>query len=179
MLGVDEALRRTGVCLNRNGALRVELIDESASRGTKRLQNIRDRVAEILRAERPDLLVLEFYSLYSTNRPFAIGELGGVLQVTAADLGVEHIMVPPTLLKRFATGSGAAVKDRVMRDVHRKYGEEVDDDDNIADAIALAKFGEVLLTGRSDYRSELESVRRFQRGVVKTKKTFTKAKVSV
>lgn len=178
MLGVDEALRRTGVCLNRNGALSMELIDESASRGTKRLQNIRDRVAAILHAERPDLLVLEFYSLYSTNRPFAIGELGGVLQVTAADLGVEHVMVPPSLLKRFATGSGAAVKDRVMRDVHRKYGEEVDDD-NIADAIALAKFGEVLLTGRSDYRSELESVRRFQRGVVKTKKTFTKAKVSV
>lgn len=89
----------------------------------------------------------EHYSFDSTNRPFALGELGGVLKSRLIKLPgkVTLAQVAPTKLKLFATGNGAVGKEPVM--AQAKYECEAlgkltkaSCTSDVCDAYFLAKF---------------------------------------
>ncbi len=81
---------------------------------------------------------------YASNAKFGremAGELGGVVKMVVWEVtGKSALIVPPTSLKKFVTGSGAGKKNVMIAHVYKRWGEMFSDD-NQADAFALEKFG--------------------------------------
>lgn len=161
VVGIDQALRNVGVCLNYGGKLTALLFKEPNSRGAERLSSLRRRILLHTTAHMPDLVAMEGYSFNSTHRAFDLGEIGGILKVEFHDLKIPVIVIPPKQLKLFVTGDGDASKDKVIKYVAQRY-RYLTANDNIADAIGLAKFAEIYMTGRSRYRCELETTARLK-----------------
>jgi crossover junction endodeoxyribonuclease RuvC len=63
----------------------------------------------------PDLVAIEGYSLASPGRLALVrlGELGGVVRARLFELEVRYVEIPPTSLKRHATGNGNANKEQM------------------------------------------------------------------
>ena len=84
-----------------------------------------------------DLVVMEGYSFGSKGRAvFQIGELGGVLRMTAYRMGVPVVEIAPGNLKKFATGNGKAGKDQMLAAAIRKLAYDGFSNDE-ADAMWL------------------------------------------
>jgi len=162
VIGIDQSLRATGLCINNvtEGRLTGLVLEEKKLVGAARLSSLRRRIMDTVRAYMPILIAVEGYSYDSTNRLAALGELGGIIRVELQDLQIPLIVVSPLTLKQFVTGSGAASKKKVIKFVKERYGYETDND-NIADAVGLAKFAEIYITRTSQYRSELSVMKKF------------------
>jgi len=151
---------------------------ETKLRGAERLSSLKRRIMQSVDVYHPELVALEGYSYESTNRLADLSEIGGVLKLELYEAKIPFIVVPPKSLKKFVTGKGDASKDRMMISVLQRYAYRTDND-NIADAVGLAKFAEVYLTGFSEYRSELEVMRNFKAVKPKKKKRYKKSKISI
>lgn len=141
IFGIDQSLTATGVAiLDATGAkiMHTETISVK-DRGIPRLAAIRQRVLGLALDWSPEAVAIEGYSFGSRqSHAHSLGELGGVLKLAFADLGGPDIyQIPPTTLKKFATGKGNAPKGAVMLAVFKRFGIEAAND-NEADAIALA-----------------------------------------
>ena len=71
----------------------------------------------------------------------------------------ETVVVPPALVKRFATGNGQATKDDVRRAILRKWGLSLLQEDQ-ADAFVLAKIANAVATIRETNGETLGSLER-------------------
>jgi Holliday junction resolvasome RuvABC endonuclease subunit len=111
----------------------------------------------------PDLVALEDYSLESMNMADVLGEATGVFKLLLHRYDIKLLLVPPKTLKLFTAASGSASKARMIAAVAKHYGVVTKYDD-VADAVGLAKFAEVWLTGVSTRRCELEAVRSLRAG---------------
>jgi len=60
------------------------------------------------------------------------------------DIGATYHVIPPTTLKKFATGRGNAQKSLMLQRIYKRWGIDVEDD-NLADAYALARYGHEVL----------------------------------
>lgn len=76
------------------------------------------------------------------NRADSQGQLRGVLAVCAADFGPEITVVPPMTLKLYATGSGAASKEKMVEAAYVHWDKRMSDDE--ADALWLAHLARAL-----------------------------------
>ena len=177
-MGVDLALRLTGVCVLDSQGFHPTLINASKLRGRRRLAFIRDALVRLVMAQRPDTVALEGYSIMSENRSFDLGEVAGVIKLLTVDAEIPLIIAAPKQLKKFVTGSGTASKAQMIEHVAKHYGV-VTADDNEADAVGLAKLAEVYLTGNSTRRCELEIVHRLQNPKTKRKTRFKKERIHV
>jgi len=161
-IGVDPSARSTGVVVLREDGLvlHAEALEVETT-GVARLAEIRNRLADICRRYGPfDVGVRESYSLGSTNRPFLLGEVGGIVQLALHDYASRVEECAPKALKKFATGNASASKDEVMRAITARWGEHYDNDD-IADAYVLARIGLSLLTPKDIVRrDQLEVVKK-------------------
>ena len=121
------------------------------TRFTPRLDYISDAFENIiehmiLQHKSAPLVVYEGYSMGSpkkrggAGRFYDIGEQGGVLKLIAYRKGIDVLLVPPNNLKKFATGSGGADKDRVIASVAEVWGYDIPRDDE-ADAFVLMQMG--------------------------------------
>ena len=87
--------------------------------------------------QRADLVVLEGYSFGSKGRAlFDIAELGGIIRMTLLDHEYPYVEVPPSSLKKFATGKGNAPKDLMLVEAVKRLGY-TGSDHNEADALFL------------------------------------------
>lgn len=140
--GVDGATRNLGLART-DGTL----ITLNARAGAK--DPVR-RLAELERAlwralelhpPRPVLVVVEGYGLGTPGRLALVrlGEVGGMVRTTAFRLGAHVVEVPPSSLKRFATGRGNADKD-AMVDAARAHSAHPRNHDE-ADAYHLRRLG--------------------------------------
>ena len=166
ILGVDSSLTGTGVCClkledraNGDGTdIDLHFIREPQLRDAQRLLALRRHLRDILDVFRPDLCVIEGYAYEGLGKLAELGEWGGIIKVELEERSIPFFVVAPKRLKKFVAGHGDANKDQMMESVEERYGI-VTDNDNLADAIGLAKVGEIFLTGESIFRSELEVVR--------------------
>lgn len=99
-------------------------------------------------------VAMEGYSHGSKFQREALGELGGVVKLAITEIaGVREfrrpIIVPPPTLKKYVTGKGTATKQEMIDTVARRYGA-LFNDDNLADAYALARFAATLRTGQGN-----------------------------
>lgn len=85
------------------------------------------------------IVAMEDYAMGSKTRPQMAGELAGHLRMLMWVADVPFILVPPTMVKKYATGKGVAAKEVMMREVYRRWGYEAKDN-NGADAYTLARI---------------------------------------
>lgn len=91
------------------------------------------------------LVVIEAYSFGSYGSAVTGQvELGALLRSELWERDIPWVEVPPSTLKKFVTGHGAAKKSQVIAAVSRRWGVNCEDD-NEADAYGLAQFGLHLL----------------------------------
>lgn len=119
----------------------------------RRLQQISNCLQGFIHTNVPQdavvFIAYEDYSYHSVNRPFALGELGGVLKkalLFSLYRKVDSLtLVAPTLLKQFAVGVGSAEKEEVMAQAQTEsaFIQELSKSartDDVCDAYFLAKF---------------------------------------
>jgi crossover junction endodeoxyribonuclease RuvC len=96
-----------------------------------------------------DIVILEGYSFGSTGRAvFQIGELGGVIRFKLWREGIPFVEVPPTVLKKLATGKGNASKDEVFAAAIRRLNYQGNSNDE-ADAMWL-RYAGLIHYGQTD-----------------------------
>lgn len=144
ILGIDQSLTHTGVVVLNDGKIIFTEAIEPDARGVVRLIMIRDRIKCLLENYKPNLVILEGMSFGSVGRIVDIAELFGVLKENIYEHCIENTtckltLIPPKTVKKFITGSGNANKALVLLKIYKNYKVEFDDD-NIADAFALAMF---------------------------------------
>lgn len=144
-IGIDPSLTRPGLAvLNEDGSLGVV-----SSLATKKLRG-GERLAAIYNwalAHIPDCTdghqtaksVIEGYAINANNRPFDLGEAGGVLRLALTIRGVAYEVVPPATVKKFITGNGQATKDQVAACIKRTWGLSFVNDDE-TDAYGMARM---------------------------------------
>lgn len=102
-----------------------------------RLLAIEDWLA-ITISRQPTAVAIEGYASGSTYGREQAGELGWAVKRTIFErYGVRPVIVQPTLVKKYATGSGAARKAEIILAVYKRWGVEFHDD-NLADSYVLA-----------------------------------------
>lgn len=149
VLGVDLSLTGTGlVGINAYKASSNDIFAKTITtkeKGMARVDHILTEITRELTTTEYDLVCLEGYSFGSKGRAvFQAGELGGIVRHWLWSEEIPWIEIPPTQVKKFATGKGNVNKDQVMMQVYKRWGFEAPDD-NQADAYVLAKIGLVLL----------------------------------
>lgn len=154
VVGLDLSLTCTGIVRLNGSEVRVDRVLSAppmeATRQKRpptlgerflRLSEIAAKACETIGM--PDLVVVEqpAFSQNSGSHHDRSG-LWWIVMERLMVYGVDVAEVSPTGLKKFATGKGNASKTAVVDAVARRWPEvETDGDDNVADALVLAKMG--------------------------------------
>lgn len=147
ILGVDPGLRTTGygVVELRDGGLRLVeggvLQPNPKEPLERRLVQLYEGMVDVLRATRPDCMVLEeLWSSYEHPQTAVLmGHARGVLTLAAGAHGVAVQHFAHTVVKRALVGTGAATKAQVKGMVVQLLGLSArPQPDDVSDALALA-----------------------------------------
>lgn len=131
ILALDLSLVRTGVCEEDGVA---SCLITAKLRGMPRIDHIMRQVQRL--AHDVDLVVIEGYSFASQYKAAPMGELGGCVRFLLYRLGIPFVDVPPSTLKKYATGKGNSNKDAMIAAAIRRFGFK-GCDNNEADAYLL------------------------------------------
>jgi Holliday junction resolvasome RuvABC endonuclease subunit len=157
VLGVDLSITATGVA-NTDGTLETL---KTKLRGPAFLDWISRQIE--IRSDDADLVALEGYSYGSRGRAiFQIGEMGGIVRWNLWSRGIPFAEIPPSSLKKYATGKGNANKDVVIVEAVKRL-DLSPSDNNQADAawlraMALDRFGQAIVVIPQVNRQALEGV---------------------
>lgn len=145
VLGLDLSLVSTGWA-RPNGESGVIV---SSQKGMARIADIEALLTEV-GLYRASLVVIEGYSFASKGRAIiSLGELGGVIRYELFMDNTPFIDVPPTMVKKFASGRGNAKKDEMRLEVYKRWSVEFKTEHQV-DAYVLAKIGEAVLSGQTE-----------------------------
>lgn len=150
VVGLDVSLQGPGLCVASgsprsrvDAALKVETTVIRAGetlRGPERLSVVSRglfRWLSVRQSPRPgDVYAMEGYA-YSAGHAHSMGEMGGCIRKTIWELGCNLVVIPPSTLKKFLTGKGIGDKNIVMKHVYKRWGFDIDDD-NQCDAFGCA-----------------------------------------
>jgi crossover junction endodeoxyribonuclease RuvC len=180
VLGIDQSLTCTGVFWFGSVEEGWCEIEPGSRRGADRLLFIRNEFLETLSGRKPDLVALEGYSYASRGKVFELGEVGGVIKMTLAQLHIPHIVVAPVQVKKFATGHTTAEKEDMVAAMNQRFQYNwALEKHNVADAAALACVAEAyLLPDTTKTRPQLEVIAALTAGLNNrtTKKTRRRKK---
>lgn len=150
--------------------------------GLARLRYLRDKILWMFNeCPGPVLVVIEGYAfgMGRGNTLAFLGELGGVVKIALADHTEATVrIVPPATLKKFVAGKGNAPKAVMLKEVFRRFGVDVDDD-NLADAAGLCFIGRALAgdwTPTTDFQRAV--IAEIQSGKAKKVKKGAKSKAA-
>ena len=147
-VGIDPSLTSPGFAvLNEDGSPRgVFNLATRDLRGGERLAAIYDFAmslfpmsGEILKGH----AVIEGYAINAQNRPFDLGEAGGILRLVLAQNRIPYTVVPPALVKKFVTGSGQATKEQVQLCTKRNWGFSFEQEDQ-CDAFVMGRIARAI-----------------------------------
>lgn len=145
ILGVDASLTNTGICILKQDGYDLRSIKGGKYRGPERLHRFKVEFQKILDEIHPTLATIEdyAYAVGRGGRVYSIGELGGLVRLLFWENNIKYYEVSPPSVKKFLTGSGACEKSLILKEVYRRWNVDVTDD-NLADAVVIAKIGEAL-----------------------------------
>ena len=172
--GFDLSLTASGiVVLDSTGKVVSRNVIKVKSKGAERLNDIQKLIRSIISPYDIKLVCIEGYAMGAMGKTYNIGELGGVIRLLLFRQEIVYSEIPPTQVKKFATGKGGGEggsKDQVTLHVFKKWGFEAVDN-NEADAYALARIALALCGKDSNLVSyQKEVIAQIQNPVKKTKK---------
>lgn len=154
-VGLDLSLAKTGICIIEekkvlfSGIIKSKPAGDKPADETKRIVRIAEEVVqkidEFCPEESPDLVVIEGLAFMAQGT--SLVQLAGLNYLTRTlliEFGWKFMIVAPTTLKKFITGSGKGDKDMVSMKIYKEYGFEALDN-NVADAFGLAACGMAVL----------------------------------
>lgn len=153
-VGLDLSLTHTGyVALKEDGIVLARGVIKSKPSGTSHLAET-ERIVSIAEeavqkidesCADPALVVIEGLAFMAQGTSLVqLAGLNYLVRILLAEFKWPFIIVAPTTLKKFATGSGKGDKDMMMMEVFKTYGFSAMDN-NECDAYALAAVGQALL----------------------------------
>ena len=147
ILGVDPGLLRTGYGVIESDGHHLKLVEGGILRAKttdsfpKRLQDLHDGLAEVIREVKPDLMVIEdLFSTYAHPRSaLLMAHARGVLMLAAAKADLQVHSFTPNEVKQVVTGNGHASKANVQAAVKARLrlAAQLHPPD-LADALAIA-----------------------------------------
>lgn len=182
VLGVDASLTHTGtamLCLSSD--VRAVQTCTPKSNGAVRLLEVEkffDKLmAEISITHHCKILsvVIEGYAYSAFNQAHQMGELGGIIRRFLHLRNIPLIVVQPSTLKKWITGSGKGDKNLILLKAFRKWGIEFCSDHE-CDAYGLATIGKAMHAIKTGSKS-LEEFTKAEREVMKTITSALKPKV--
>lgn len=149
VVGIDPSMSGFAVAVS---DARTVLIEEMKTKPAPTLRGRFARYAKlagyassIVYRHQPSLVLIEGYSYGAKGAAtLSLAELGGVVRQRLLAHAMPVIEVPPSVLKKFATGRGNAGKAEVVSALSKRYDREFRTD-NEADAFALAMLGLVAM----------------------------------
>lgn len=170
--GLDLSLIKTGIATIHDDMPEYRLHVEKA-KGSCRLYNIQadiqdcinPRYLSIVNEKEGIIAAVEGYAFAKNVRgQYSKAELHGAVILILRSLTIPTIIVPPTSLKKFITGNGRAQKWEMIKAINEIYSLQLLDD-NLADAIGLARVAECWYTRDSNKFSQeqLDIVRNIDR----------------
>lgn len=142
-LGVDAKLTGTGIVVVGNGDIVYHKNIKSKKFGVPRLLEIETAVDIVIKEYAVDEVVIEDYAFSRGFQAHQMGELGGILRRIYHLAQVPWKVVGTNQLKQFASGKGGTDKNLLLREVFKRWGVELPDDDQ-NDAFVLAIIGQAL-----------------------------------
>ena len=140
IFAVDPSLTETGVAWNKGEQI-VSRTIASKNTASARMIELRSELRDQLQFVNPDLIVIEAPAFASKGR--SVKEIGGIwwqYRVMMYELGMRVLEVPPSFLKKYATGHGNAKKIEVVQAAWQRLDYE-GTNDNVADALWLHQIG--------------------------------------
>jgi Holliday junction resolvasome RuvABC endonuclease subunit len=159
-IGIDPSLRSTGFAAFgvHPKPLTSVILPPTELSGVKRLAFLRDELHELLMLQfKIEHACIEGPAIGAVNRADDIGQLRGVLLIMLHDMEIPTTIVAPKSLKKFATRSGNAKKDKMIECANETFGLDTTSDD-IADAVWLAQIARALSSNVKMTRPQLEVV---------------------
>lgn len=147
IIAVDVGEKRLHLAVGPPGAPRSLRLSTSAERWPDRLDDLSVALLRVAAAEaagpggRSSVVVLiEGPSFASVHRAHQLGAVHGILLWSCAVHGYPAGHIPPSSIKRFATGKGNASKAVIVSSVSARTGRVYQSDDSV-DALALWCLG--------------------------------------
>ncbi len=187
IIGIDPSLTSTGIVVLRGNKVELAVTTKNKpALGTidrvrliyERIVDIQENLSDGEKWQAPDLIVIEGFSYGSKGRSvFDIAYLGWRIREELEWLkeqdNIPWLEVPPSQLKKFATGQGNANKEIILQQVYKRWGVEFSDN-NQADAYVLAQIGRAYLGGMDDLAAFQQEVIVNLKGEKPKKKTKKK-----
>jgi crossover junction endodeoxyribonuclease RuvC len=140
--GIDISTYTGLVRLDEDGESMGKVIHCPELKGFVRLQSIARQTRTTLEAWKPELAVIEGFAFANKNSLVILVQCATVVTLVLHEMGIKRVVVPPTSLKKWTTGNGAAKKELMAAKVFEKWGYKSPSDD-ITDAYALARMGQL------------------------------------
>lgn len=156
-VGIDQSYSGFGITLYHDDLQWQSTVAKFDSRGVDRLMEIWDHVFKSLNGYYIVDVAMEGYA-YGSQMANMAGELGGVVKLCLLTQFDRYpLIVPPTSLKKYITGSGnASGKSQIMLWVYKTWKVELLDD-NAADSYGLARIASKYATNNK-HRDVLETL---------------------
>ena len=146
ILGLDLSTNITGLCVADHNLKKKKWYKTSAIITNKNASSI-EKLSYIAERINTDYIEGMLLRLVVIEHPMARGhgkillELLGITKFLLYRSGIPFIEVPPSTLKKFATGKGGAEKSVMVKTAFKEFGVDAETEDEV-DAFWLAHFGQ-------------------------------------
>ena len=104
-----------------------------------RLSHIFNEFNRVVKDKSIEMACMEGPSYHSVNKSFSMGAAYGIYKLVCAQQGIPLTIVPPTKIKKYATGKGHASKVDIIRSCTELFSSDNLSDDE-ADALACCSI---------------------------------------
>ncbi len=134
-IGLDLSITATGIAAA-DGTTRT--VGGKADRGDHRIVDIVDAVVAELSGA--DFVVIEDLAVHGPGSGMAAAQVMGAVKAALIGASTPYALVPPSVLKKYATGKGNATKVDMAVALYKRTGLELGDDNQV-DACWLRFMG--------------------------------------
>jgi crossover junction endodeoxyribonuclease RuvC len=138
-VGIDPSSKTGLAIIDKQGnVINTQDVTTKVKADPQRFSDLAEKIIDEL--EPNDRICIEGFSYGSKGKgvSFQYG-LGWIIRHLLLERGYEYTEVPPTSVKKFATGKGNTKKDEMVLPIFRKWGFE-HSSDNVRDAYVLAQM---------------------------------------
>ena len=169
VIGIDQSLVCPAICVLRYEDKKLIMMKchRSSRKGTPRLDTLsnvfQNIVDKLIKKKKRCVFFIEGYAYGRVARSHQMGELGGLIKLIVYRSKFPFLSIPPTAVKKFASGKGMVKKNMMLKEVYKRWDKDFSND-NEADAYSIAMLGVSLCR---EVRGEEDKLLAFQHQVAK------------